>query len=193
MSKKKKESQIVNTAIEQFSKNGFFSTSVSQIASSLKISVGNIYTYFKSKNELAKTSVTYVTNILANKLNEINSQNISTKEKIYLFVESYLKFLQKHPAKINFFFKVYLSNREIFCDDEHCGFELAQNFINEVKSLIDSGIEEGEFGKRDFYLSFAIFTGILGGITFLNGENVLSKDLSIYTKDLSEAIYRALQ
>ena len=49
-----------------------------------------------------------------------------------------------------------------------------------------------EFIDQDFFITFSCITGILGGITFLNGEKVLDKDLNTYAQDLSITICKAL-
>jgi hypothetical protein len=88
--------------------------------------------------------------------------------------------------------KSSLANREMFCDEEDCGFKLAKDFVDEIERLINDGVKSGEFAKQNFYIAFSSLTGILGGITFLNGEKVLDAELRTYGKDLSRTIYKAL-
>jgi len=189
----KKEVSIITSALDVFSKKGFYSTSISDIAKNINISVGNIYNYFPSKKKLARASISLVTKKLASKLREINNQEISTEDKILKFVKRYFEFTQKHPEMIEYFFKVYLSNRELFCEDENCGFALAKEFVDEVEILIKNGIDNGNFRKQDFYVSFSCITGILGGMTFLNGEKVLNDDITIYSKEITYTILNALK
>ena len=93
---------------------------------------------------------------------------------------------------IDYFFRVYLSNRELFCDEEDCGFSLAKEFIDEIERLVDEGVKKGEFKERNFYVAFSLVSGILGAMTFLSGENVLEEDLNIYCEDITNTIYKAL-
>ncbi len=192
MRKIRKESSIIDSALKMFAKNGYYNTTIAQIAKNIDMSVGNIYNYFPSKNNLAKASIIYVTKKLASNLRDINEKNISSKEKIELFVVSYLRFLKKHPEMIDYFFKVYIANREVFCQENDCGFKLAEDFVKEIETLIDDGIRNKEFKEQNFYVSFSCITGILGGITFLNSEEVLDEDLESYAKDLSKVISKAL-
>ena len=46
----------------------------------MSMSVGNMYNYFSSKEELAKFAIKYSTNILADELREINNMNLTSKE-----------------------------------------------------------------------------------------------------------------
>jgi len=189
----KKELSILTSALDIFAKKGFYNTSISDIAKNINISVGSIYNYFPSKKTIARASISLVTKKLASKLRYINKQQISTEEKIYYFVQSYFEFTQKHPEMIEYFFKVYLSNRELFCEDEQCGFELAKEFVDEVEQLITNGIKNGDFKQQNFFVSFSCITGILGGMTFLNGEKVLDKEIKSYSKEISSIILNSLK
>jgi len=189
----KKELSILTSALDIFAKKGFYNTSISDIAKNINISVGSIYNYFPSKKTIARASISLVTKKLASKLRYINKQQISTEEKIYYFVQSYFEFTQKHPEMIEYFFKVYLSNRELFCEDEQCGFELAKEFVDEMEQLITNGIKNGDFKQQNFFVSFSCITGILGGMTFLNGEKVLDKEIKSYSKEISSIILNSLK
>jgi len=192
LKKQEKYNAILKSAFKLFSKNGFHSTTIAQIAKNIAISAGSIYSYFPSKNNLAQAAITFVTKILAKELRRINKKEASSQEKITLFVQSYLDFVSKHPEMIEYFFKVYLTNKEIFSQEDKIGFELAQDFIDEVEKLIDDGIKNGEFRSGNFYIAFSSIVGSLGAITFLSGEKVLEDNLDIYTDDLANSIYRSL-
>jgi len=136
MAKKfKKKNSIITSALKLFSKKGFYNTTISEISKQMGISVGNIYNYFPSKKNLAQASIKFVTGKLAAELRYINAMDISQKEKIHRFVDIYFTFTQKNPEMIEYFFRVYLSNRELFCDEEDCGFSLAKEFIDEVENF----------------------------------------------------------
>jgi len=187
-----KRNTIILSALKLFSKKGFYNTTISEISKNMDISIGSIYNYFPSKKSLAKASIKFVTGKLATELRFINNQTISQKEKIRQFVNVYFVFIQKNPEMIEYFFRVYLSNRELFCDEEDCGFSLAKEFIDEIEKLINDGIILEEFKEIDFYVTFSLISGILGAMTFLSGEHVLKSDLSIYTNEVSNTIYKAL-
>ncbi len=158
----------------------------------MSMSVGNMYNYFSSKEELAKFAIKYSTNILAEELKEINNKDITSKEKIYLFVEKYLKNVQQSPEVIEYFLRVYLSNREVF--KQGCeGFLCVGEFVTEVMILLDDGATKKEFREQEFFPAFAMIMGCLGGFAFLSGESVLDKDLLSYSDAVAENIYRALK
>ena len=158
----------------------------------MKMSVGNMYNYFSSKEELAKFAIKYSTNILAEELKEINQLDVSSKEKIYIFVKRYLENVQNSPEVIEYFLRVYLSNREVF--KQGCeGFLCVGEFVTEVMILLEEGASKKEFREQDFFPAFAMIMGCLGGFAFLSGEKVLDKDLLYYSDAVAQNIYRALK
>ena len=192
MKERKKES-ILMASLRLFSKNGFHDTTIPLIAKEMRMSVGNIYNYFPSKNSLAKSAIKFASSILASTLRKINEKDLTTKEKIEQFVESYYNIIEISPEIVEYFLRVYLSNRSLFQSESDGGFELAKDFIDEVKKLIDNGIKRRELRKQNFFVSLSVFIGTLGGMTFLNGENVLEKKPIHYSKEISESIYNALK
>lgn len=190
--KEEKKNTIIENSLKLFSKNGFYNTTIPDIAKSMKMSVGNMYNYFKSKEELAKYAIKYSTNVLAKELKTINQMDISSKEKIFIFTRKYLESVKKSPEVIEYFLRVYLSNREVF--QEGCeGFLCVSEFVTEVMILLDDGAANKEFRQQTFFPAFAMIMGALGGFAFLSGEKVLEKDILDYSDEVAENIYRALK
>ncbi|PLY07567.1 MAG: TetR family transcriptional regulator [Arcobacter sp.] len=190
--KEQKKNSIIENSLKLFSKNGFYNTTIPDIAKSMKMSVGNMYNYFKSKEELAKYAIKYSTNVLAIELQKINQMDISSKEKIFIFTKAYMQSVKKSPEVIEYFLRVYLSNREVF--QEGCeGFLCVSEFVTEVMILLDDGASKKEFRQQDFFPAFAMIMGALGGFAFLSGEKVLEKDVVEYSDAVAENIYRALK
>ncbi len=190
--KEEKKNVIIENTLKLFSKKGFYNTTIPDIAKSMKMSVGNMYNYFKSKEELAKYAIKYSTNVLAVELRDINQMDISSRDKIYVFTKKYLENVQKSPEVIEYFLRVYLSNREVFNKDCE-GFLCVSEFVTEVMILLDEGVSKKEFRQQEFFPAFAMIMGALGGFAFLWGEKVLDKDILEYSDNIAENIYRALK
>ncbi len=190
--KEEKKNNIIENALKLFSTKGFYNTTIPDIAKAMSMSVGNMYNYFKSKEELAKYAIKYSTNILAVELREINQMDISSKEKVFVFTRKYLENVKKSPEVIEYFLRVYLSNREVF--NQGCeGFLCVSEFVTEVMILLDEGAAKNEFRQQEFFPAFAVIMGALGGFAFLSGEKVLEKDILEYSEQVAENIYRALK
>ncbi len=91
-----------------FSQKGFYNTTIPDIAKAMQMSVGNMYNYFTSKEELAKCAIKYSTNILALDLKEVNHLPLSSKEKIFEFTRRYFLKVKENPEIIEYFFYVYI-------------------------------------------------------------------------------------
>jgi AcrR family transcriptional regulator len=190
--KESKKTSIIENSLKLFSQKGFYNTTIPDIAKAMKMSVGNMYNYFASKEELAKCAIKYSTNILAIELREVNNLPLSSKDKIFEFTRRYFQKVKNNPEIIEYFLRVYLSNREVF--SQGCeGFLCVGEFVTEVMILLEEGASKKEFRDQDFFAAFGMFMGSLGGFAFLSGEKVLEKDLMEYSDLIAENIYRALK
>jgi len=190
--KDEKRNQIIKVACELFAKNGYYNTTIPDIANALGMSVGNIYNYFESKEELAKETMLTVSKLVGEKLSYINSLNISTKEKIELFVKNFFDIAKNEPELMNYFLKVFLVNREVFKDGCE-GFTCVKDIITETMILLSDGVEKKELRNQEFFTAFSTMMGSIGGIVFLYYEGVLDNDLDYYGPYISENIYMALK
>ena len=189
--KQQKKDQIIQKALELFASKGFYSTTIPDIAASLKMSVGNMYNYFKSKDILAHEVIKFVSFYFGKKLREINDQDISTEEKTKKIVKVYFNIAVTNPEMIDYFLRVYLSTREVFkngCEGMICVSE----FVTEVMVYFEEGVRCGDLRDQEFFSAFGLFMGYLGGMVFLNGEEMLPRNLEEYAEDVSFNIYKAL-
>ena len=187
-----KRESILQTALQLFSTNGFHRTTIPDIAGALKMSVGNLYNYFSSKDMLAKEIIKYTSEVLGAEIKVINMMDIPTEEKIFKIVEVYFTMAKEKPEMIEYFLRVYLSNREVFNDGCE-GMICVSGFITEIMIFFDDGVESGALRNQDFFSAFGLFMGYLGGMVFLKGENVLPKEIEFYIDDISRNIFNALK
>ena len=192
MSKEEKKLEIMKTALNLFAKKGFYNTTIADIAKEMDMSVGNMYNYFPSKESLAKELLIYTSKLFGDKLKKINEMDISTKEKIKKIVELYFKKTKSEPELVDYFMRVYLSNKEIFsngCEGMLC----VSAFVTEIMIFFEEGVRKKELKNQDFFSAFGLFMGYLGGLVFLYREGILGKDIEEYIDSVSENIYNALK
>lgn len=190
--KLRKSEKILDAALMLFSTQGFYATTIPDIAKAMGMSVGNIYNYFSSKELLAKEIIKYSSNILGAEIRTVNEEEGSTKEKIRKIVALYFEMATLKPQHINYFLRVYLANKEVF--KEGCeGMLCVSSFVTELMIFFEEGVAKGELRNQDFFSAFGLFMGYLGGFVFLSGEGVLSKALSSYVDEISLNIYNALK
>ncbi len=190
--KEDKRNKIINGALKLFASKGFYTTTIPQIAKFLGMSSGNLYNYFSSKELLAKEILKYISSHLAKRIRAVNESSLSSKDKIRAIVEIYFTTARSQPEMIDFFLRVYLSNREVFkngCEGMIC----VNEFVTEIMIFFDEAVAKGELKNQDFFSAFGLFMGYLGGMVFLNGEGILNKSLDEYIDDISTNIYNALK
>ena len=189
--KRQKAEAIIQKSLELFASKGFYNTTIPDIASALKMSVGNMYNYFKSKDILAKEVIQYISGYLGQKIKDINEEDISTKEKTTKIIKMYFDTASSKPEMIDYFLRIYLSNREVFVDSCE-GMICVNEFVTEIMIYFEEGVKCGDLRDQDFFSAFGLFMGYLGGMVFLKGENILPKNLDEYVEDISYNIYKAL-
>ena len=187
-----KRESIIQTALQLFSTNGFHRTTIPDIATKLQMSVGNLYNYFSSKDILAQEIIKYTSEALGEKIREVNMTEATAEEKIHQIVSIYFTMTKEKPEMIEYFLRVYLSNREVFNDGCE-GMVCVSGFITEIMVFFDDSVSSGELRNQDFFSAFGLFMGYLGGMVFLKGEDVLPKGIEDYIDDISRNIYNALR
>ena len=153
ITKEKRRGGIIDIALKLFSENGFYSTTIPDIAQKAEMSVGNFYNYFKSKDILAKELVMFISSYIGDHIREINEKEITTEKKIYEIVSMYFDMAENRPEMIEYFLRVYLSNREVFA--EGCeGMTCVSPFVTEMMMFFDDGVSKGDLHNQDFFSAF---------------------------------------
>jgi len=192
LSKEERKVSIMQKALQLFSKEGFYATTIPDIAKNVGMSVGNMYNYFTSKEILAKEIIIYISEILGDELRQINEMPVSAKEKIQKITHMYFTLAEERPETIEYFLRVYLSNREVF-SKECSGMVCVSSFVTELMLFFDEGVQSGELKDQKFFAAFGLFMGYLGGMVFLFGEELLDEPLESYEASISENFYNALR
>jgi len=192
ISKEERKNNIISASLKLFSERGFYITTIPDIANKVGMSVGNFYNYFTSKDILAKELLLYIADYLGQNIRAINESDASTEEKIYEIVSMYFNIAQERPEMIEYFLRVYLSNREVFKDGCE-GMVCVSSFVTEMMIFFDDGVSSGDLHSQDFFSAFGLFMGYLGGMVFLFGEKILPEPLENYKSSISLNIYNALK
>jgi AcrR family transcriptional regulator len=160
--------EILLAAERKFSENGFFKTSMAEIAEAAQFAMGTVYRFFKSKEDIYISLVEAKVEELLRLLQEAMQDHLSAQEKLRAVVQVKLAFADQHRA----FFRIYVY--------EWSGFEwtvksafgervwkhyLAQ--IDLVANLIREGIKAGEFRKVNPKDTSLAFHGMLNSTIYL--------------------------
>ncbi|WP_457622263.1 TetR/AcrR family transcriptional regulator [Persephonella sp.] len=190
--REKRKEEIIKAACKLFAEKGYYNTTIPDIAEVMGMSVGNLYNYFKSKEELAKFIMQYSSRLLGEEIKKINEEDIPTRDKVYKIVRKFFEIAEERPELIEYFLRVFLANREVF--QEGCeGFLCVSEVVTELMIFLEEGAKKGDLRQQDFFPAFVTLMGPLGGMVFLKGEEILPKRPIEYSDELAENIWRALK
>jgi TetR/AcrR family transcriptional regulator, fatty acid metabolism regulator protein len=169
--KKVKRQVIIDAAIEVFSRNGFQSSTISQIARRANVAEGTIYQYFKNKEDLFFSIPIDKTKEFYNEL-DLHLEGIHGAEnKIRKFVWYYLYHLQENPEYARALMLEMRVNRN-FAKTKTFG--PYRPLTHKILGILEEGQEEG-FIRKDvnIYMIRHLILGMLEHIVtrwLLKGE-----------------------
>ncbi|WP_411682757.1 TetR/AcrR family transcriptional regulator [Clostridium thailandense] len=137
--------KIIDTAFELFSTHGYSQVSVNDIVKKADISKGGFYTYFKGKQDI----FIEILNLSDNEKMYLESQTTNCKsaaEKLKIYITCRLNnFMCEENRKwVKFaieFWATVKRDREI----DNKNSERFEGYTNGIKSIIEDGIQSGEF------------------------------------------------
>ncbi len=152
---------IVRKAATLFRENGYKAASMRDLAEAVGVEAASLYNHIKSKSELLHELVFSVANKFVLKMDEIESENISSLQKME-------KLLRFHITEmIHNYEEVYVSDREW----KHLSDPYLSNFQNQrrvyrkrIAAIIEEGIRNKEIKPIDAPTVVLIFLHAVSGI-----------------------------
>ena len=186
---------IIEKVAPVFNKKGYVGTSLSELEKITKLTKGAIYSNFKNKNELALKAFNHnVSNILSPLSSKINAETISFK-KLFIVAKYYSNYYPK-MMKIGGCPIVNVcidakNNNPILFDK---GKIISKSLINEIKQIIEQGIEKEEL-KTDLNateVAMNIYSMIEGAIfmSFTHEKPIFLKNISKHIESLINSLIK---
>jgi AcrR family transcriptional regulator len=152
---------IVSKAATLFREKGYKAASMRDLAESVGVEAASLYNHIKSKSELLHELVFSVANKFVMKLDEIESESISSLQKME-------KILRFHISEmIHHYEEVYVSDREW----KHLSDPYLSNYQNQrrvyrkrLAAIIEEGIRNKEIKAIDAPTVVLIFLHAVSGI-----------------------------
>jgi len=185
---KGRQEEIIRAAAKRFSRHGFGKTTLEEIARDVRIGKPTIYHYFKSKDELYYSSITFQSSQFIEDIKAIfNNQDLLVGARLL----EYFAFKESVYQRYSLLFDLMLS---LFKDDSmEKEKQILQNLLqkeSEVVGLILSSIYTGRIESMNLSLPFYI-VHLSWGLMF---SNVL-KEFSAEGKSVSmkELLFKSLE
>lgn len=167
---KEKASLIREAATKIISQKGYFQTSISEIASEAGISVGTIYNYFETKQEILLDIFSKEFEDRKEFYKELSQQDITLVEQIRAILDRHFSQLESHKELL----RVIVQER--FKPGSKLGNQLDRQYkevISYVENLVKQALENGQIRKCEpKVVSMALFGAVESIVAFgvLRGE-----------------------
>ncbi len=184
--------RLLESALLEYSKNGYFNTNVDSITKNAGISHGTFYLYFNNKNDvlidLIHNLMKEISVFLKNKKTQsewLNSDNLNDFEQPIIYI---IRTINNPPGLLTAFIQGMVQNREIF---DLFGI-IHQNIANLFTLKIESLQKKGQYkGCNANIISQIMATALLMSI-FIYSMNIIKSSSEILAKNISYIFFAGL-
>lgn len=156
---REKREIVIRMAGAAFGRNGFYSTTLEDVAKSIGLTKAAIYYYFKNKNEILFECHKLAIQIAQKALEDAESQGRNGFEKLTLTVRNYIVGM---TSELNFSILVDVS--ALKPDERSYVVSFRDRFEARMRSFVEEGIADGSIAPCE--PKFAIFA-IMGAVSWV--------------------------
>jgi TetR/AcrR family fatty acid metabolism transcriptional regulator len=173
-----------------FAEQGFFQSTVSQIAKAAGVADGTIYLYFKNKNDILVHFFNYKTRLAFSRFREDVDKADNAVDKLRNLIRRHLEEFQS-DRNMAVVYQVETHQRSRMVEEQIK--EMSKLYFDIVSEIIEQGQEEGTI-RKDLYLSL-VKRFILGAVdevinTWLHAKG--NYDLVSMADPLVELFFRGI-
>ena len=139
---REKEEQIILAARKVFARYGFSKTTMEDISSEVEMGKASLYYYFPTKENLFQAAIKHEQDEFIKKANSIIQNQTSAGEKLKIYVEERLKFIQELVNLGTLSFNAVHDRHAIFLKMYE---SFAEREISIIKKIIKEGQSKGQF------------------------------------------------
>lgn len=186
----KKRDLIMNAALELFARYGYHKTTISEIAGSAKVGKGTIYSYFENKEEILLTLVDRELSKGFNAVAESVMNEPTYDKKLIKLIETSIEYFH-HNDLVS---KVMAKDPDVVLSvitEKNRHFQDLS--ISGIKSIIDMGIEAGEFREVESEKVAYIIDSLLRSFHYISYLGLKTYSAEEIMKQLSDLIYKGLK
>lgn len=182
--------RILEAAIKIFAEQGFFQSTISQIAREAGVADGTIYLYFKNKDDILVNFFSYKAKQIFDRFREDVKGAENALEKLRKLIVRHLEEFQRDRNMAVVYQVEIHQNRRLV---EKQIKEMSKMYLNIVSEIVEQGQQEGTI-RKDLYVGL-VKRYILGAIdevisTWLHSES--EYDLVSMADPLAELFIRGI-
>ena len=143
-----KYQRILDAAISVFAEQGFFQSTIAQIAKEAGVADGTIYLYFKNKDDILVQFYQYKTRQIFERFREAVDKPASAEEKLRCLIRVHLQEFQKDRNMAIVYQAETHQNRPLGTELIK---EMSKMYRDLISEIVELGQEEGSI-RRDLYM-----------------------------------------
>ncbi|MGD8367382.1 MAG: TetR/AcrR family transcriptional regulator [Desulfobacterales bacterium] len=140
--------RILNAAVRVFAEQGFFQSTVSQIAREAQVADGTIYLYFKNKDDILVQFFSFKTTQVFERFRKSVDEADSAVEKLRNLIRSHLEAFQRDRSMaVVYQTETHQTNRPA----EPQIKAMSKMYMDIISEIVEQGQQEGSI-RKDLYL-----------------------------------------
>lgn len=143
-----KYQRILEAAITVFAEQGFFQSTIAQIAKEAGVADGTIYLYFKNKDDILVQFYQYKTRQIFERFRDAVSQPATAEEKLRCLIHVHLQEFQKDRNMAIVYQAETHQNRRLGQEQIK---EMSKMYRDIISEVVELGQEEGTI-RKDLYM-----------------------------------------
>ncbi len=179
---------VLEAAIQLFTKQGYFNTSVPDIVRESGVSTGSIYHHFGDKEGIAKALFEMLITRMENAFNDIERQHDTAQARCRAVIELLFRVTEEEPEVMTYM--LFVKHKEFMPDMAPI---CSSKPFRQMRRMIVDGMTSGEVRSMDDTVAAAsVFGGALRMIS-LRLDGVLEQSLEEYFDEIWSCAWQSVR
>lgn len=179
--------QVLGAALNLFTEQGYFNTSIPDIVKASSVSTGSIYHYFQDKEGIARSLYDTLVERMESHFSEIEAAHASAHDRCRAAIALLFELTEQEPAVMRF---MLFSRHKEFIPDQKpvCS---SRPFV-QMREMVVAGMQSGEIREMTpIVAASAVFGGALRLIQ-LRLDGILDAPLPDYLDEIWQCAWRSV-
>ncbi|WP_018233827.1 TetR/AcrR family transcriptional regulator [Thioalkalivibrio thiocyanodenitrificans] len=179
--------QVLGAALNLFTEQGYFNTSIPDIVKASSVSTGSIYHYFRDKEGIARSLYDTLVERMESHFNEIEATHTTACDRCRAVIALLFDLTEQEPAVMRFM--LFSRHREFIPDQKPvCS---SRPFV-QMREMVAAGMKGGEVREMTpIIAASAVFGGALRLIQ-LRLDGILDAPLPEYLDEIWQCAWRSV-
>ncbi len=179
--------QVLRTALRLFTEQGYFNTSVHDIARMAQVSIGSIYHHFKDKEGIAKALFEQLVTRMGAAFDAIEDAHKTAHDRCHAVVELLFRMTEADPAVMAYM--LHAQHQEFMPGELPV---CSSRPFTQMRAMATAGMDTGEMRRMDpLVAATCLFGGPIRMIS-LRLDGILKNPLPQYLDEVWSASWRSV-